>query len=797
MASSPSTTQRESNRRTSSTNNQWNWRHIALFATAILSFCCFASTLGCYFFCDDFTFLRCAQASNSKLAALPLQILTTPFSQVQPFLSCYRPLPLLIFLGQYVLAGTNPWFYHLWNILLHCFSAVLVFLICEQLCARIPRGSAPVAKNYATLTSFTAATLFAGYPVNSEVVNLPNNMVTGTCVALCLASLLAFLRWHGTGKRRFLWSSLIAFSLSLLSKENAIALPPTLLTYCFLYSDSARFAERTKDALRATSAYWYLSLIYIGVRTAVLGGHFGGYQGAVGASLQSTWQDRLFGDWPLTCLFPINHTSCLPPEATLLTAGIGLVYVTICGSIACSLWKRQFALSFDRRLMFLLGWFLCALATVAPVWNLEPTLGGGRHFYLASAPVMVALAIVCSNTRIRIAQFAALALALCFAFSTTLNNRAWIEAGQMCQRFKSLVEQQITNLKAGEKLVLLNTPYKHKGVYLFSSSQMLRDMLDLDPDGIDHSRVQMLAPWYILNHDLVNVSALRNLQCNPGNRLIFWHAPSDSLQTLAPNCSSGDLELPLVPFDRHIDQSQHLSIEEFRIDPSMLIEDSDFIQCQLRCKRLVHAPLGIQPAISLSWQTFEDQSYDDSRSLYLPVVDDGQWHTYRFAPGRDSGWLSSHHNGNLRICLPSPNFDNDLAQVTLLGWRKLAPAIHVTEATVSIESVPNEDGIIDLNRAACLVHVDASKVPAARWITLDIARAGNLLPSLERHMSPSLFCAYTASGVCRAGTSATIALTKDNLPAPGLYQIQASALDGTGAPIGCYSDSIFLRVPSH
>jgi len=125
-----------------------------------------------------------------------------------------RPLTFLTFHWNYLAAGQNPVSWHAVNILLHAANCVLLLLV-----ARRHLSSAP---------AFVAAALYAVHPLNTEAVSYVYQRSTALATLFALLSFWFFL------KDRYAWSA-GAFGLSLLCKEETIALPIFLLLYDLLY----------------------------------------------------------------------------------------------------------------------------------------------------------------------------------------------------------------------------------------------------------------------------------------------------------------------------------------------------------------------------------------------------------------------------------------------------------------------------------------------------------------------------------------------------------------------------------
>ncbi|MGD0651500.1 MAG: tetratricopeptide repeat protein [Verrucomicrobiia bacterium] len=124
----------------------------------------------------------------------------------------YYPLSYTGFWVEYNLWGTNPFGYHVVNVLLHALNAVLIGLV-------LSRMEVPGA--------WLAALLFAVHPVHVESVTWVTELKNVLSGFFFLSALLAFLRFHQRAEHRwwFYAFSLLLFVCALLSKTSTVALP--------------------------------------------------------------------------------------------------------------------------------------------------------------------------------------------------------------------------------------------------------------------------------------------------------------------------------------------------------------------------------------------------------------------------------------------------------------------------------------------------------------------------------------------------------------------------------------------
>ncbi len=156
----------------------------------------------------------------------------------------YRPVVVWSYALNYAVGQSDPWGYHLVNVLLHALNAVLVFLIVQEL---FGQGT----------FAFWSGLLFALHPIHTEAVAY----VVGR--AECLAALFFLAAWWCYLRGR--WAAAAgAFLLAALSKESAL----TFLAVPVL-SDLVRGKRGEWKAYGSLAA---AAALVLALRYAVLGG---------------------------------------------------------------------------------------------------------------------------------------------------------------------------------------------------------------------------------------------------------------------------------------------------------------------------------------------------------------------------------------------------------------------------------------------------------------------------------------------------------------------------------------------
>ncbi|MCA8952008.1 MAG: hypothetical protein KDE27_21035 [Planctomycetes bacterium] len=179
----------------------------------------------------------------------------------------YRPLITLSFWFDGLVAGAEPFWSHLSNVLSHGVSTLLVALLWRRF---LPDSRA-----------FLAALLWAAIPGHVGTLAWAVGRVDCHTVVWCLLALLLFVRQcervrRGEPARR--WPTLAAFALALMSKELAFVVPALMVLLAWLTAAPGT-GQRWRFALRQTAPAWLLFAGYLALRWLALG-RFGGYLGS-------------------------------------------------------------------------------------------------------------------------------------------------------------------------------------------------------------------------------------------------------------------------------------------------------------------------------------------------------------------------------------------------------------------------------------------------------------------------------------------------------------------------------------
>jgi len=372
-----------------------------LLAAVVLAY---ANTLGNQFVLDDDLYIM----SNAQVTSPTLSLLFSP----NPVSSVYRPLAFASLALGWALSGTEPFAYHLLNLLLHAGVTWLLYILLQELLVARPEGKT---------VAFAAALLFAVHPIHTEAVAWVVGRAELLAAGFLFAGWILHLRDRPT-------ASLACFTLAMLSKESAVAFLPLVVVGDYAMG---KWKRPLRYALAAGVTFLYLALVW-----KAEGGRFGPADIAVADNplvnlpiawrilnaLRVAWKYLALQVYPavLSCDYSFNQIPVYRDFQHTLPAA--LATVAILGAWAWVLWKRKSGWALAA------GIYLFGFAATANILKPTGTIMGERLAYLPSAGfcLIVALGWSWLEHRQRFLAWGLLTtVALTFSVRTVLRNRDW------------------------------------------------------------------------------------------------------------------------------------------------------------------------------------------------------------------------------------------------------------------------------------------------------------------------------------------------------------------------------------
>lgn len=337
----------------------------------------------------------------------------------------YRPMMYVTFLLSYHIFGMNPYGFHLVNVIFHCGVSVIVFLIIRRFLTE-HQGIKPLL--YLS-PSLIAALLFSSHPIHTEAVSWISALPEVAFTFFVLLSFYHYMLFRDGDNKSYL-ISILSFSVAILFKETALALPIMLVVYDHL------FKKWDKGILKSTVMYipfMAVSGFYLLIRYKALGGFspedFYGDMSTYELIINIL---PLFKDYLTSLLWPFNlnlwHTfhpirSIFEPMG-LISIAVTLIYLLV--SVA----------AYRTNKMFFFGLLLIVIPLL-PAFIIKK-IGGTpfaeRYLYLPSAGFVLIIAVFLSWLKEKFPDGVAgitmvfLVIVGIFTVGTVSRNNVWKDA---------------------------------------------------------------------------------------------------------------------------------------------------------------------------------------------------------------------------------------------------------------------------------------------------------------------------------------------------------------------------------
>ncbi len=391
----------------------WDEHPAAVSAALVLLAALVASlsSLGSGFALDDVLIIEGRRRLHTLRA--PLELLTTAYWQLPPDDTLWRPLGLLSFAAQWVVANGAATMFHVVSVVLYLLVSLSVLALAWTL---LP----PVG-------ALAAGLVFAVHPVHVETVG---NIVGQLELWVALATVGAAALYVHARRRGALDASTIAlllacYAIGLGMKEHAVLLPAYLLALEATVLRDAPSATSVRRAPVGTSVRILfglcaaLALVWLSVRSGIVDGLAGDRPHlalkGLGIAERSwvmlglvpefarllLWPARLYADY--SPQFVTLHTTpalAHLPGAALLLGGLGLLRWS---------WDR------DRAMALGLLWIPIALALIANIIVPTGILLAERTLFLSTVGVALVLGAMLARALPRIAAWPASVRTLSYA----------------------------------------------------------------------------------------------------------------------------------------------------------------------------------------------------------------------------------------------------------------------------------------------------------------------------------------------------------------------------------------------
>jgi len=181
----------------------------------------------------------------------------------------YRPFTQLMFALEWQLFGKKPFIGHLINVLLYSFLGIMLYKFLALLILGKNRSGKKETKT--RLFIFIACLFYIAHPIHTEAVaNIKGRDEIMTMLGGIIA-LWASLKYYHTKQGKWNLIALASFFIALMSKENAITFLAVVPLMYMLFK-----RKNFVNSLKYLWPFLVSTIVFLGIRTAVLGMDFGG-----------------------------------------------------------------------------------------------------------------------------------------------------------------------------------------------------------------------------------------------------------------------------------------------------------------------------------------------------------------------------------------------------------------------------------------------------------------------------------------------------------------------------------------
>jgi tetratricopeptide (TPR) repeat protein len=429
-------------------------------------------------------------AHDNPLIKSPLLVLENfrHYLFIDSFSSHYRPVQNISYIVDYLIWNTDPYGFHLSNILWHIGSGVLLFLLLEKLFAGLlENGGAAVCRRAVFAgAAFCVALLWVVHPVHSAAVDYISGRADSLAFFFSCGGWLLYLRAR-TASRRLVRASLFILAglgllLALCSRESAFLWLLVFLLHLFAFEKKIAFRGKCLVAITC------LCLVgsYAGLRQLAERGAAANPATGWSAPVRATLIFRALGDygrllsWPTKLhmertvfdLDSLQNNVCWRNEIKVEYLSIGgLLMATVLLIGACRKGLARPVRAFGA------AWFFLAFLPVSNLFDLNATVA--EHWlYLPSVGFLIFATGCCLDFPRRLFRFVvplACLAALGLSARSFIRSTDWVDEETFYRR----------TLAAGGTSVRialnLGQIYSSRGEHARAEA-LYRRILTIDPD---------------------------------------------------------------------------------------------------------------------------------------------------------------------------------------------------------------------------------------------------------------------------------------------------------------------------
>ena len=366
-----------------------------------------------------------------------------------------RPLVSASLGSELSLFGMNATVFHASNLLIHAINSAIVGAIAAAFVAHHDGGA---STRKVGLCGIGSGTVFAVLPTHAEPVAWVSGRTDLLVTLFSLATIQLYLRNRCRPRSLSRWSSVLAFVLALLSKENALAIPMVLLALEWAMARGRLFAA---GALRRVAPYFLVIPVYFVSRRLLLGHWIGGYGTDAHVSVDVVRLGYNLVRFTIRTILPADVTGAMVRHPWIATGVALMVACVVLGVV----WTRRHR--HRAAIRPFVGLLLCYTLLLLPVLNLYVSVlsGEGERFvYLPSVFSSIAVTFAIASCLQRRSIWVLIVAVVACAVSLNVSLGHWRSASRIAD---GVLEAAARHARPDEPVTVLAVPDSLRGAFVF------------------------------------------------------------------------------------------------------------------------------------------------------------------------------------------------------------------------------------------------------------------------------------------------------------------------------------------
>jgi tetratricopeptide (TPR) repeat protein len=340
------------------------------------------------------------------------------------YIGNYHPLTMFSYAIDWQLGVDDPFFYHLTNLLLHIFNAIMIWLLVQRIVDHPP-------------IAFFVALIFAIHPVQTESVSWIAERKNVLYAAFFLTSCLSYISYVRTQKKSMLGAALFLCVCSMLSKAAALSLPVSLLAIDILMK-----RKLNNKTVWLEKVPFYIAAVVLGIIgiEAQKAGGFLDWHRDIGLTGKIGLAGYAYSSYIFTLFAPVSLSVWYPyPDFLAPVHLLAVFFAALIIALAVYAYRKKYHI-LSGSILF----FSCNIFLVLQLVQFGEALRADRYLYLPSLGIIlpavyypVHWARKHSKQLIAYAVFALFSALLMFA--TFQRNEIWLSElnfwGAVVERF--------------------------------------------------------------------------------------------------------------------------------------------------------------------------------------------------------------------------------------------------------------------------------------------------------------------------------------------------------------------------